>query len=601
MPQRHPRLYAVLSLAAVGLLGLTACSSGKSSTGAASPSAQPVKGGTLRLYGEGDVDYMDTADGYYDVTYTLMRAFTRQLYTYPTTASFQDQITPVPDLATAMPSISNGGKTYLIHIRDGAMWDTNPARQVTAADAVLGFKRLCNPAQPTGAPGYFTATIAGMKSYCDGFAQVDAKSAAAIKDYINSHNVSGLKAVDATTLQITLTQPASDFVNILAMPFSSPAPVEYLNYIPGSAQQAQHTISDGPYTITQYQPSKSITLARNPAWQASSDPIRKAYVNAIQITEGGNEQGTQQQIQAGTQDMDWDQNVPTAQLAALNASDDSGLVIGPSADNFITINPYIAINLQSPNNHGALQNVKVREALEYAFNKTAVSQVYGGTLISKPLDQVIPPGSIGNVSGYNPYPTPNDNGDPAKAKQLLAQAGYAPGQITLKLPYRTTTVHPQVAQTDQAALKAAGFNVQLIAVTPANNFYTQYLQNPTATKTGAWDIAEAGWIPDWLGNNGRAVIEPLFDGRGYGPGSTDYGDYNSPAMNALIDKALSAPSVADATKDWQDAAKLAMQDAVIVPLGAQKVAVYHSSRVQNCIFNFFNENCDVTNVWLSGS
>jgi peptide/nickel transport system substrate-binding protein len=171
----------------------------------------------------------------------------------------------------------------------------------------------------------------------------------------------------------------------------------------------------------------------------------------------------------------------------------------------------------------------------------------------------------------------------------------------LKLPYRTTTVHPQVAQTDQAALKAAGFNVQLIAVTPANNFYTQYRQNPTATKTGAWDIAEAGWIPDWLGNNGRSVIEPLFDGRGYGPGSTDYGGYNSPAMNALIDKALSAATVADATKDWQDAAKLATQDAVIVPLGAQKVAVYHSSRVQNCIFNFFNENCDVTNVWLSGS
>ena len=143
-------------------------------------------------------------------------------------------------------------------------------------------------------------------------------------------------------------------------------------------------------------------------------------------------------------------------------------MIGPSGDNFITINPYIAINLQSPNNHGALQNVKVREALEYAFNKTAVfPQVYGGALISNPLDQVIPPGSIGNVSGYNPYPTPNDNGDPAKAKQLLAQAGYAPGQITLKLPYRTTTVHPQVAQTDQAALKAAGFNVQLIAVTPA--------------------------------------------------------------------------------------------------------------------------------------
>jgi peptide/nickel transport system substrate-binding protein len=293
--------------------------------------------------------------------------------------------------------------------------------------------------------------------------------------------------------------------------------------------------------------------------------------------------------------------VPTARLAALNATNDSRLVVGPSGNNYITINPTIAINLQSPNNGGALKNLKVRQALEYAFNKYAVSQVYGGSLISAPLDQLVPPGSIGNVAGYNPYPTPGDKGDPAKAKALLAQAGYKPGQITLNLPYRTTTVHPQVAQTDQAALQAAGFNVKLIAVTPANNFYTKYLENPDATKRGAWDIAEAGWIPDWLGNNGRSVIEPLFDGRTYGPGSTDYGDYNSTVVNGLIDKALSSSSSAQATTYWQDAAKQIMADAAVVPLGAQKVAVFRSSRVHGCYFNFFNENCDITNVWLSGS
>ena len=274
-------------------------------------------------------------------------------------------------------------------------------------------------------------------------------------------------------------------------------------------------------------------------------------------------------------------------------------MIGPSGDNFITINPYIAINLQSPNNHGALQNVKVREALEYAFNKTAVSQVYGGALISKPLDQVIPPG--GNVSGYNPYPTPNDNGDPAKAKQLLAQAGYAPGQITLKLPYRTTTVHPQVAQTDQAALKAAGFNVQLIAGDTSEQLLHPVSAEPHCNQDrrvghcrGGLDTGLA-WNRRPFGDRTalrRTRLRTGIDGRRR---------YNSPTMNALIDKALSASSVADATKVWQDAAKLAMQDAVIVPLGAQKVAVYHSSRVQNCIFNFFNQNCDVTNVWLSGS
>ena len=164
----------------------------------------------------------------------------------------------------------------LIHIRDGADVGRQPsAARVTAADAILGFKRLCNPRPCRPARrAYFTATIARHEeSPDDGFAQVDAKSAAAIKDYIDSHNVSGLKAVDATTLQITLTQPASDFVNILSLPFSSPAPVEYLNYIPGSARQAQHTISDGPYAITHaHQPSKSITLARNPAWRGVRRP-----------------------------------------------------------------------------------------------------------------------------------------------------------------------------------------------------------------------------------------------------------------------------------------------------------------------------------------
>jgi peptide/nickel transport system substrate-binding protein len=588
--------------AAIGILALVAaaCSSGGGSSSSSGSSGTPVKGGTLKLVGEGDVDFMDTVAGYYDVTYTLFRMFTRQLYQYPSTTNFSDSINPVPDLATAMPKLSNGNKTVTVDIKKGAKWDTSPERQVTAQDVILGFKRLCNPVQPTGAPGYFTQTIEGMAAYCDGFAKVPG-TVAAIKAYIQGHDISGLKAVNDTEVQFTLTSPASDFVNILAMPFSSPVPVEYLNYLPASPQQATHTISDGPYKITSYVAAKSISLTRNPAWDASTDSLRKAYVDNIQITEGIDENSTQQQISAGTADMDWDQNVPTAQLAGLVASKDPRVIIGPSGDNFVTINPYIAINLQSPNNNGALKNPLVRQALEYAFNKFAASQVYGGANVSKPLNQVIPGGSIGNVSGYNPYPTPNDQGDPAKAKALLKQAGFAPGQITLKLPYRTTTVHPQIAQTDQAALKAAGFNVQLIAVTPANTFYTKYLQNPDASKSGAWDIAEAGWIPDWFGNNGRSVIEPLFDGRHYGPGSTDYGDYNSTKVNDLIDKALAASTTSDATKFWQDAAKQVMEDAVIVPIGAQKVAVMHSSRVKGFLFNSFTQNGDPTNVWLSGS
>jgi len=596
--RRTKTLVMIGASTAMAALLLAACSSSSSTAPTATGA---TRGGTLTVVGSSDVDHFDTASAYYDTTYTLLRAISRQLYQYPTASTTAGQINPVPDLATGMPAITNGGKTYTITIRSGAKWNTSPPRQVTAADEVLGMKRLCNPVNPVGAPGYFEATIVGMQSYCNGFTNVSG-TVTAIKNYIETHNVAGVKATGPETVQFTLTQPASDFINILAMTFSSPAPVEDLKYLPGSTDLAQHFLSDGPYEVQSYNPNRSIVLVRNPAWVASSDPLRHAYVNKVNIEEGvaNTPIAAVQQIQAGTAQMEWDQNVDTSQLAGMVASHDPDLVIGPQgASNFLTINPYIVINFLSPNNGGALSKLPVRQALEYAFNKTADSEVYGGSVISQPLNQVIPGGSVGNVPGYNPYPTTGNNGDPTKAKALLAQAGYSPGQITLNLVYRTNTVHPQIAQTDQSALQAAGFKVNLISAT-ASDFYSKYLENVTATKSGSWDIAEPGWIPDWLGNNGRSIIEPLFDGRTYGPNSVDYGDYNSSTVNSNIDKAESATSTSQATVYWQDAAKQIMADAAVVPIAAQKVSVYHSSNLHNCYFNVWTENCDITNVWLTG-
>ena len=590
------------AVAVVGLITAACGSSGSTGTTATTSGANTsgaVRGGTLTVVGNGDVDFFDTAAAYYDATYTLFRAITRQLYQYPSATTTAAQVNPVPDLATALPTITNGGKTYTIHIRQGAMWGTTPPRQVTAADEVLGMKRLCNPGSPVGAPAYFTSTIVGMKTYCDNFGKV-AANVTAEKAFIQGNDISGVKALDQTTVQFNLIQPASDFLNILAMTFSSPAPVEDLNYLPASVDLAQHWVSDGPYNVQSYTPNKSIMLVRNPAWKGSTDPLRKAYVDNINIEEGvaTTPAAAVQQIQAGTADLEFDQIVATAQLAGMLASHDPNLIIGPEgANNFVDLNPYLVMNLQSPNNGGALGKLQVRQAIEYAINKVADSELYGGSAVSSPLNQAIPGADTGSIPGYNPYPTPNNQGDPAKAKSLLSQAGYQPGQITLNLVYRTNSVHPQVAQADQQALQAAGFNVKLVTVTP-NHFYTAYLENPTASKAGQWDIAEAGWNPDWLGNNARSMIQPLFDGRGYGPNSTDYGDYNSPTTNSLIDKALAATSQSQANKYWQDAARQIMADAVIVPIGQQKIAVYHSSRLQNDLFNVWTSNIDVTNVWI---
>jgi peptide/nickel transport system substrate-binding protein len=562
-------------------------------------SGTPVTGGTLKLVGNADVDHLDTAGGYYTTTYTLERAFTRQLFTNPASTDPATAISVVPDVATEMPTAANGGlsadkKTYTIHIRPGVMWNTSPARQVTAQDFVLGFKRLCNPTQSAvGAPGYYEGVIAGMTEYCNGFAKVKA-DVADFKSYMTGHDISGIKAVNDSTIQFTLVNPASDFPNILALPFGSAAPVEYLNYLPDSAEFRQHTVSDGPYYIASYTPSQSYTLKPNPAWKQSADPVRHQYLSEIDVTMGLDEAAIQQQIAAGTADMEWDTTVPTADVPQLKATKDPRLGIYANYDT----NPFEVFNMQSPNNSGALGKVAVRQALEYAVDKTAIGKIYGGPSLNTPLDQVIPPGNVG-YQQIDPYASPNGAGDPGKCKQLLAAAGYPKG-LTLKDVYRTSGKHPDVFQSIQADFAKCGVTIQGQPV-KASDFYGKYLSDPTAAKKGTWDIAEPGWVPDWYGNNARSVMEPLFDGRHYGPGSTDWGDYNNATVNKDIDTALTSTSPDEVQKAMHEADVQVMKDAAFIPFQTQSTPLFRSTRVHNAIELPSSINYDITNVWLSGS
>jgi ABC-type transport system substrate-binding protein len=601
----------VVSLMTLVALGVAACGSGNttsgSGTGAGGSSGfnqdanvnsagTPARGGTLRVIGNADVDHLDTASAYYTTSYALERTFTRQLFSYPASTDKNKALEAVPDIASELPTRSNGGissdgKTVTVHIRDGVKWNTTPARAVTAADFVLGFKRLCNPTQNSvGAPGYFEDTIAGMKAYCDGFAKVP-QNVAAFKAYITGNDISGITAVDATTLTFTLTKPAGDFVSILALPFSSAAPVEYLDYLPDDATFRQHTLSDGPYAIRKYVPGQSYVLERNPAWQQSADPLRHQYPDQIQVTLGADENAVQQQIAAGTQDLEWDTTVPTADVPALKAGSDARLGVYPDFDS----NPFLVFNLQSPKNGGALGKVKVRQALEYAIDKVALGQVYGGPTLNTPLDQVIPPGNVG-YDRIDPYKTTGNRGDPARCKSMLAAAGY-PNGLTLTDVYRTSGKHPDVYQSVQADFKKCGVTV-VGKPSAASDYYGKYLSDPDAAKSGVWDISEPGWVPDWYGDNGRAIVEPLFDGRTYGPGSTDWGDYDNASVNADIDKALSTTDSSTASAALHAADVQIMKDAPFIPFQTQSTPLMRSERVHNAVFWPFSVEYDYTNVWL---
>jgi ABC-type transport system substrate-binding protein len=581
-------------LAACALLA-AACGGSGQSVQASGAQGTPQRGGTLTLAGVGDVDFLDPTAGYNTDTHTEERAWTRQLFSYPASTNAATVDTPVPDVASVLPTEANGGisadgLTYTIHLRSGVMWNSTPARPVTAQDFVRSFERMCNPVAPVGAPGYFTSTIAGMAAYCQAESKI-AGTASAIAKFINTHTISGVSAPNSSTIVFHLLSPTADFLDIIAEPFASAVPVEYLKYVPNSPQFDAHVLSDGPYEIASYKSGQQIVLQRNPVWKASTDPIRKAYVDKIVINEGQTPQNVQQEIQAGTVDLGWDVVVPTPDLPGL--SGDPNLQINNSGAIM-----YAVFNEQSPNDNGAMKNVKVRQALEYAINKASISQALGGEKISQPASQILNQIDIG-YKPFSLYPTPGNQGDPQKVKQLLAAAGYPDG-ITIKLLYPNTSYNPQVAQLMQSDFQAAGINVQMVSATQTD-FTINYISNPASGKRGIWDIALLFWVPDWFGINGRSVLEPMTDGPDYGANSVDYGDYNSPVTNHLVQDALTQPPTATANIAdlWHQVSEQTMKDAAFIPLVTAEVPLYKSSRVKNPVYLPINENYDVTNMWLA--
>jgi peptide/nickel transport system substrate-binding protein len=596
---RLPRIrIAAIAVAILAAASLAACSSASSTSGSSSASASssagaPVYGGTLRWVASGDVDHLDPMSAYYTATAILERGYTRQLVTYPSSNNYQTATTIVPDIATVVPTMANGGLssdglTYTFHLRSGVMWNTSPPRAVVAGDFVRALKRFCNPVLGVGNPTYFTSTIAGMASYCTAYEKLPSTATAAqLAGFQNSHTISGVSAPDASTLVIKLSQPASDFLNIMATTFVSAAPVEWDSYLPDSATFRQHVYSDGPYAISNYVAGKSITLARNPEWKQSTDPIRHQYVQSMVVTEGTNDPGQAlQDLQAGSGDLLWDLPVPTNQIPTLEANKDPNFAIWAGHIS----NPYLVFNMTT----GPTANLKVRQAIEYAIDKVNIAKIYGGTALNPPITTAIPPGNIGYVD-YNPYPTPGDNGDPAKCKSMLAAAGF-PNGLTLTDAYRNAGNHPAVFESVQADLKACGITVKGSPQQQGN--YYAYLSNPASTKAGKWNISEPGWVPDWFGNNGRTTMQPLFQAPCVNP-TSNYGCYSSTATSDLITKALTATSLSAAATYWHEADMQVMADAVIVPFTNQNTPQYHSTRVKNAIWSWTNQLYDPTQLWLS--
>jgi peptide/nickel transport system substrate-binding protein len=564
-------------------------------------SGSPVHGGTLEIVGRADVDHLATTSGYVTYSLWLFRTFARQLLAYPPVGDYATKTLPAPDLALEVPSKENGGistdgLTYTFHLRRGIRWNSSPPREVTAHDVIRAFKLFCNPVCPVGAPGYYTDTIVGMERYCEQFARVPG-TVSAIRDFVNTQDLEGVSAADDFTVTFRLRAPAPDFLNLVALKFASPVPVEYLDYLPDSPEFRQHTLSNGPYRIARYIQSREMLLERNPSWDARTDPIRPAYVDRIRLRLGLDAELQQLQIEAGPADLSFDETVPPAEQASLLAIEDPTAWLCPPGDNFAAY-WCLAVNHVGPNNREALKQLQVRHAIALAVDKAAVVQLFGGPRVARPLRQAVGSSAAGFRKGADHDLTPGDRGDAETARTMLARAGYPQG-LSLRLAYPMGGGITLAAQSVQASLARAGIDLHLVPLN-WNDLYGRLLANLQNAKRGEWDLALVGWGYDWFGeNNGRSVIAPLFDGRHLGLSTLNFGGYQSQEVNAAIDRATAAPSAELAEQAWSDAARQLMNDVALVPLVESKNVLARSRRVRGCTWDVTGLNCDLTALWLA--
>jgi ABC-type transport system substrate-binding protein len=554
----------------VALVVLTsACDDGGSlDTGDTKP-GRGVKRGTLRVFNYADVEALDPGISYTASDFALLRGLVRELYSFDSRAEGEGSLQPVPDLADGPYTLSTDGRTYTFKIRPGVLYDLPARRDVRPEDFIYAIERQFDKRNPS--PNPYARLITGVDDFAAGRAKT----------------ISGMKALDRHTLQITLDQPANDFPSLLTLPFFSPVPEEEASrYVPGR-DYGQHLIASGPYRLKQYTPGRRIELVRNENWDPRTDPLRAAWVDTVTVTIGVSEAGIQKAIEAGEADLNLDV-VPPPVDDLQRLSGDPALSRQLAIETTGCVH-YLTMQMDA----GPTTKLGVRQAVNYAIDRQAVVLAIGGRFAGEPASTILSP-TLAGYSAFNLYPSQDFAGDPDKAKELLAKAGHPDG-VELTYVGQDSASWKALYEALRSSLARAGIRLKPTFY-KRSEIYNRSLR--LASKKAEHQLGAARWCPDVPGNGSRS-LGVLLDGRDLSRTATNnFGHYNSPKINGLIDQAYRTRDDRARTALWGQIDRLLMEDAAWAPLVYDREAFFWSSRVRNWTFSPWLTNPDITNLWL---
>jgi peptide/nickel transport system substrate-binding protein len=466
----------------------------------------------------------------------------------------------VGDLATNAGESSNAGKTWTYHLRDGVKFEDGTP--VTSKDVAYGIARAFGTYGEQG-PQYLQNALNPKRDWTPDKGDVPP----------------GVTLPNDKTIVFNFDSPHAEMPYLAAEPTSAPVPKAKDD----GAKYDADFVSSGPYMRDgSYDQTTKLTLKKNPNWDPKTDPIRHQYADkfVFDFNGGNRDQMTQRLIADQGDDQTALSTYVVAQANIAKVQGDPSLLnrTGVAPTPFVS---YVNINTSR------VTDVKVRQALNWSFDRGAMVTAVGGSAVAGPATWILAP-VVPGWKDYDAYKTADGHGDPDKAKALLA--GAAP---KLNYCFANTATQQKYAVVVQNSLQRAGFQITLNPISK-DAYYTTI-----GDKTTNCDLIFSGWGEDYP--DGEATLDVLLNGEGIVPkGNTNYSYFNEASINKKLDDLKIEADRAKAAIGYGDLDKEIMTDyAPLIPLYYSKAFNMRGSKVWSFISPLFS-NFNLVDAYVTG-
>ena len=428
---------------------------------------------------------------------------------------------PAPGMAKSW-DVTPDGLIWTFHLRDANWSDGLP---VVADDVVFAAQRLMNPA------------TASEYSYLD----YVIKNAQAVNAGKLPPSALGVEALDPKTVRITLSHPAPYLPELLKHQTLYPAPRRAVERWGAAWTQPAHYLANGPYKLAEWRFGDHIRLVRNPAFYNAD----KVCYDEVRFYPTADAVSAERRVRRG--ELDVTSDIQSNRIAYLRRPD--------QIPAYVRVATYLGTAYMVFNTRDvpAFRDRRVRIALDMAVDRDFITKklLRGGQVSAYTFT---PPG-VANYGGAKPpvWASWSIERRHAAARALLAQAGFNPSHpLTFEYKHMNTPDPILIAPAVQADWRDIGVRVTLAQEDGQIAYQDYRLRNFQAGFTS--------WIADY--NDATSFLALLQSQTG----AQNYGDYNNPRVDALLDAADHEANVARRADDLRKVESIVLDDAAVTPL-----------------------------------